>query len=256
MIPKKIHYTWFSGEAFPQRIQNCLDSWKKFLPDYEFILWDSKKIETLDNVFLKEALSVKKWAFASDYVRLFAVYSEGGIYLDTDVLLFKNFDAFLDVACFIGQENSFHMVGREVPAFLTSHCFGAEKENPFIGKCLEYYQDRHFILSSVDLPNELKYDMTLLPYIQAFIAKSDGWDWSYNTQNIFKNKDVSIFPAHYFDAAEKTQETVCQHLALGSWRESRVGQEPITLSYKIKWRVVSVLEKILKKLGYVIIKAK
>ena len=74
MIPKIIHYTWFSGEDFPEDVKACMDTWKKVLPDYEFMLWDAKKLSEINNTFANEAVSVRKWAFASDFVRMYAVY--------------------------------------------------------------------------------------------------------------------------------------------------------------------------------------
>ena len=91
MIPKIIHYTWFSGDEMPQIVNECMASWERHLPDYEFRLWDMDAIKDIDAVFLREALSVKKWAYAADYVRLYALYHEGGIYLDTDVMVYKSF---------------------------------------------------------------------------------------------------------------------------------------------------------------------
>ena len=88
MIPKLIHYSWFSGEPYPQFLQECMDTWRKVLPDYEFMLWDAEKLAECHNVFANEAASVKKWAFAADFVRLYAVYHYGGIWLDTDVEMF------------------------------------------------------------------------------------------------------------------------------------------------------------------------
>ena len=84
MIPKIIHYTWFSGDEYPEKIKKCIDSWHRFMPDYEFRLWDMKSIENIDSPFLKEAIKMKKWAYAADMVRCYAVYNFGGIYLDTD----------------------------------------------------------------------------------------------------------------------------------------------------------------------------
>ena len=95
MIPKIIHYTWFSGEEMPPIVKDCIASWKRVMPDYEYRLWDMEAIMDLDSEFLKEALAVKKWAYAADYVRLYALYQEGGIYLDTDVELLKPLDDFL-----------------------------------------------------------------------------------------------------------------------------------------------------------------
>ena len=95
MIPKKIHYCWLSGEPLPGNLVKCLSSWRNVLNDYEIIKWDAQSFDVDSVPFVKEACSVKKWAFASDYIRLHALYEEGGIYLDTDVYVRKRFDSFL-----------------------------------------------------------------------------------------------------------------------------------------------------------------
>ena len=158
MIPKIIHYTWFSGEPFPEEIKTCVDSWEKHLLNYEFRLWNMNAINNIDSIFLKEAISEKKWAYAADFVRLFAIYNEGGIYLDTDVIVYRSFDPVLDQKAFIGKENSIHFEGGFSAQYLTSHCFGAEKGHPFIKKCLDYFERRHFITSNnIELPQPLRY---------------------------------------------------------------------------------------------------
>ncbi|MEO6532845.1 MAG: glycosyltransferase, partial [Pseudolysinimonas sp.] len=95
MIPKKIHYCWLSGDPKPPEIQECIDSWQKVMPDYELICWDMDRFDVDSVPFVREAVSVRKWAFAADYIRLFAVQSEGGIYLDSDVLVKQRFDDYL-----------------------------------------------------------------------------------------------------------------------------------------------------------------
>lgn len=255
MIPKIIHYTWFSDEPFSESIESCLQTWRKHLSDYDFVLWDIKKIKNIDNKFLDQALSEKKWAFASDYVRLYAVYHYGGIYLDTDVKVVKNFDGLLKNTCFIGRESSFHLVGKEVVSFLTSHCFGAEAQNKFIEDCLLYYDDRNFISSTnQNLPRSLRLNMTLLPYIQAEIAVNKGWNWNYFSDSEYMTDEMIIYPANYFDGTEEGKLNYCFHLALGSWRERRKNDSKITFLYKIKWRIVKLFEFCLKKLGYVVLK--
>ena len=103
MIPKIIHYTWFSGDPFPEKLQNCINSWKEHMPEYELRLWDMKAAGQIDSIYLKETLNEKVWACAADYVRLYAVYHEGGIYLDTDVMVYKSFNPLLDAVAFIGK---------------------------------------------------------------------------------------------------------------------------------------------------------
>lgn len=81
MIPKIIHYIWLGGNPIPPSIKECIDSWKRHMPEYQYILWDDSKINDFDSIFIKEAISEKKWAFASDVIRLYALHEYGGIYL-------------------------------------------------------------------------------------------------------------------------------------------------------------------------------
>lgn len=96
MIPKKIHYCWLSDEKMPSRIKMCLKSWKDIMPDFELILWDKNRFDIESVFFVEEACKMEKWAFASDYIRAYALYTEGGIYLDSDVFVKKKFEQFLD----------------------------------------------------------------------------------------------------------------------------------------------------------------
>ena len=131
MIPKIIHYTWFSNDPYPEMVEECIASWHKQMPEYEFRLWDMSSIIDIDSVFLREALQERKWAFAADFVRLYAIYHNGGIYLDTDVIVYKSFDPLLEQRAFIGRENSVQVDQSSTVVYLTSHCFGAEKRPPF-----------------------------------------------------------------------------------------------------------------------------
>lgn len=254
MIPKVIHYTWFSGEKFPDKIQHCINSWLNFMPDWEFRLWDMESIKGIDSMFLKEALSAKKWAFASDFVRLYAIYHYGGIYLDTDVLVLKSLEPLLNNVVFIGREQSIHIHGT-TKVYLSSHCFGAESSNPYIYKCLQYYDNRHFITSQhEDLPNSLKYSMELLPFIQSEIAKQYGYNDNALADKVqfLEDLKLKIYPSLFFDDCQK--ESFCSHLALGAWRDIRPFEPQYTLRYKIEWRLVSVLRKLLQKFDYIIVK--
>lgn len=255
MIPKIIHYTWFSGEPFPEKIQKCIDSWHTQLPDYKFVCWDAEKLKEIESTWVSEALSEKKWAFAADYVRLYAVYHYGGIYLDTDCFLYKPFDEFLSENCFIGKEHSVHIEGRKTEMYLTSHCFGAVVNNPFIGRCLSYYNDRHFKLSNDEsLPMDLKFSTLLLPYIQSEIAKQFGYDPRPSMRSLQRLEGICIYPDCYFDALTETSSSYCKHLALGGWRSSRVKDSSITFLYKISWRIEYIFTYIADRCGYILIK--
>ena len=104
MIPKIIHFCWLSDEPYPTFIEKCFTSWKEQLPDYQIKKWDTSTFDINSVPYVKEACEERKWAFAADYIRLHAIYTEGGIYLDSDVLVQKNFDQFLDNPCFSAIE--------------------------------------------------------------------------------------------------------------------------------------------------------
>lgn len=257
MIPKIIHYTWFSNEPFPEKVQRCIDSWKRIMPDYELKIWNMDSIKDIDSVFLKEALSVKKWAYAADFVRLYAIYNYGGIYLDTDVVVYKPFDEFLNHQVFIGKESSIHFTNEGSLQGLTSHCFGAEQGHPYIKKCLDYFENRHFVISKdTELPTSLRMNMVLLPYIQAAIAVQFGYDWRPSVQCVQKIEDgIAIYPSVIFDPfqgkLQNRKKSYCLHLAMGGWRDFTRQRTKIGCFEKI---LVKVLGSFFQKMNYCIMK--
>ncbi|MEP5341489.1 MAG: glycosyltransferase [Algibacter sp.] len=136
MIPKIIHYCWLSGDDFPPIIKKCIDTWKEKLSDYEFVLWDTNKFKLESNIWVQQAFETKKYAFAADYIRLYAVYNYGGIYLDTDVEVVKSFNDLLDRP---------YIAGAEGLGIIEAGIFGAEKNTPWIKQCLDYYDGKFFI---------------------------------------------------------------------------------------------------------------
>ena len=106
MIPKRIHLCWLSGDPYPAKIGKCLASWKKHLPDYEVVLWDTKRFDLESSPWVKQAFEAKKYAFAADYIRFYALYNYGGIYLDSDVEVLRSFDPLLGLPYFAGAETA------------------------------------------------------------------------------------------------------------------------------------------------------
>lgn len=104
MIPKIIHYCWFGGNPLPEMAVKCIESWKKYCPDYEIKRWDESNFDLNCCNYVKEACQAKKWAFVSDYVRFKVLYDEGGLYFDTDVELIKPIDDILERGPFMGVE--------------------------------------------------------------------------------------------------------------------------------------------------------
>ncbi len=247
MIPKIIHYTWFSNDEMPLKVKECIESWKRIMPDYELRLWNMESLKEIDSIFMTEALQAKKWAYAADFVRLYAVYTYGGIYLDTDVFVYKSFDKFLSDKCFIGKESSIHFGKIGSYQGLSSHCFGAERNQPFIKMCLDYYQNRHFITSQNEkLPNDLRMNMVTAPFIQALIANQIGYDWKPSIQRVQVLKDgTKVYPSIFFDPFQgKTvnrSKSFCLHLAVGGWREKySVKESKISFVKRMTFRFLDI----------------
>lgn len=134
MIPKKIHYCWFGKKPKPALVRRCIESWKKYLQDYEIIEWNEDNFNIHALEYTRQAYENKKWAFVSDYVRLYALYHYGGLYFDTDVEALKNMDCFLNQHLFTGFETK----GNPVTAVM-----GCEKQNKTIGELMEEYNHQY-----------------------------------------------------------------------------------------------------------------
>lgn len=224
-IPKIIHYCWFSGDPMPQRIVDCIESWKTVLPDYELRLWDMERLKELRGIpWIEEALSVKKWAFVADYVRLYALYTHGGIYLDTDVRVIKSFDPFLEHRAFSGIEWNqrcwiTHRTSANTGINIEFAIFASEKGHPVIGECLDYYKDRHFIVNG-------EMDMRVIPEIMTPIVKRFGFDDRNYWGHQVLDDDFHIYPYDYFPGQRSpifdlyvSHNTVAIHLHTGSWND-------------------------------------
>lgn len=140
MIPKIIHYCWFGNGQMSEKERKCLDSWKKFCPDYEIVLWNENNYDVHKNRFISKAYDEKKWAFVTDFARLDIVYNNGGIYLDTDVEIIKSLDSLLENDAFMGFEK-----GRVIATGLG---FGAIKNHPGIKALRDTYNDIEFDTNS------------------------------------------------------------------------------------------------------------
>lgn len=142
-IPKIIHYCWFGHGDMSQAEKDYIASWKRKCPEYKFMLWNEDNFDIHCCRYVEQAASAEKWSFVSDYVRLFAVYNYGGIYLDTDVELLKGLDDLLGYEAFIGFENcEFVNDGQG---------FGAVFHNPIVLEMMEMYRDMEFIFADGSL---------------------------------------------------------------------------------------------------------
>ena len=130
MIPKIIHYVWLGHGEKSEKIKKCIESWRKFMPDYVIKEWNEENFDINMNEFTKRSYELKQYAFTSDVARLYALYTEGGIYMDTDVEVYKSLDPFLNDKAFTGFED----VNYPVTATM-----GCEKRNPVIKMMLDFY---------------------------------------------------------------------------------------------------------------------
>ena len=159
MIPKTIDYCWLSGDPMPRQSARCMASWKQVMPDYGLVHWDMERFAPAANQFVREACAAGKWAFAADYIRLYALYTQGGVYLDCDVVVRKRFDEFLDNGVFTAVEYNHNFVylddtlamlnpdgtsktpqTRKPGIGIQAAVMAAEKGHPFIKACIDWYE--------------------------------------------------------------------------------------------------------------------
>lgn len=238
-IPKKIHYCWFGRGEKPKKALDCIESWKKYCPDYELIEWNEDNFDINCNLYVKQAYESKKYAFVTDYVRLYAMYNYGGIYMDTDVEVLKSLDSFLYNDAFSGFE---------LPHCIPTGIMACKKGFELFGEFLEYYNDKSFILEDGSL--DLTTNVTIMTdIVSKYGLKKDG---SFQVINGF-----ALYPRDYFcpldDATGKlfkTENTATIHWFSKSWLDPKtVFKSKITKVFHRYFGVecFSWLKKILNK---------
>ncbi len=215
MIPKVIHLCWLSGDPYPAKIARCLETWKKYLPDYQVMLWDTNRFDLNSSVWVKQAFEKKKYAFAADYIRFYALYHHGGIYLDSDVEVLRSFDDLLDLPYFMGAEKA------QTPE---AAIIGAEKGCDWIKACLDYYQDRPFIKEDGSLDILTVPDIMIKQIEQIKPIRVLSLDDSLNIRKLDMQKEVlefndAFFSPKVFDSREVeiTPYTYAIHHYQNSW---------------------------------------
>ena len=215
-IPKIIHYCWLSNNPVPAQLQAYMETWHKLMPDYEFIKWDFTRFEKSSSVWVSEAFDNKKYAFAADYIRMYALYTMGGIYMDMDVEVLKPFDDFLGHSYFLCNERN-----GDVPEVAT---FGAKKGSDWIRLILDYYKDRHFVLP------DGTFDTATLPRVVKKVLLSHGYSlMSVESPKELpvdsdENKVIYMLPYDYFSPksfetgkVDVTENTYSIHRFASSW---------------------------------------
>ena len=221
-IPKIIHYCWFGKKKKDQLILKCLQSWKKNLPNYEIREWNEENFPVDSFEFTRWAYQKKKWAFVADYVRLFVLYEHGGIYLDTDMLVLKDFSDFLHYDLVLGKEDE---------RYLSAGMIASEKKHPYLKNLIIYYDSN---------PVREPIPKVLTRLFEEYLQTNNL------SQENLEEKNIKVFEAKYFYPFDQNQiskfnyynapkESYAVHLWSYSWGHP--------------------LNKVLKKLGlYRIIK--
>ena len=203
MIPEKIHYCWFGRGEKPKLARRCIESWKKFCPNYELIEWNEDNFNIDLNPYTRMCYDTKKYAFLTDYLRLLVINEQGGLYFDTDVEMIKPFDELLQYKAFFGFETKQYVN--------TGHGFGSEAGNPILQQMLKEYEPlldgKH---GTIGCPH-LNTDALL-----KFGLQQDG--------SLQRLNDGIVFPSDYFNPYDdptgiltKTANTYSIHWYGKSW---------------------------------------
>jgi len=220
MIPATIHYCWFGGTPKNKLVETCIASWKMHMPECEIVEWNESNFDVNSTVFTKQAHQAKKWAFVSDYVRLYALYEYGGIYLDSDIELLKPLNIFMKYPGFGGFSDTVTNGGNyEIP----SAVMGAEKNNLWIGEMLK--DDGSYCLET-----------------NASIMTRLSWNYfkHENVQQTMTVGDIEIFPMEYFEPINPVnnvnvfslENSYAIHWHNCSWAGSEGWRERIRLAVK------------------------
>ena len=237
MIPKTIHYCWFGRGAMPELALRCIESWHKHMPDYKYKLWNEDNFDIDSIPYVREAYESKKYAFVTDYVRLYALYTEGGIYMDTDVEVLKPYDDLLSLSGFTGYEGS-----KYLPP--VTGTIASEAGNEWVKEQLDAYEGLHFLMPDGSM------DLTTNTVRISRIMKQGGFIQDGKKKEY---KGMHIFPVEYFCPRQTTGEvlitkdTYCDHHFLGSWSGSKkkkmtlrslIGQKNMTRLIKLKRKII------------------
>lgn len=193
MIPKVIHYCWFGGKPLPNDAKNCIASWRKHLPDYEIKEWNESNFNLNCCDYVKEAYEAKKWAFVSDYARLWIIYTYGGLYFDTDVEVINSLDSIISEGPFMGCElnfdQSFAGCDRQVEVVNPGLGIGAEAGLPFYRELLDVYESQHFSDDNGQLNLE-----TIVTKTTGLLRKH-GFKGNKCIEHV---ADLNVYPHEYF----------------------------------------------------------
>jgi len=207
MIPQTIHYCWFGQNPKPDLVLECIESWRKYMPDWDIIEWNETNYDVAKCIYAQEAYEAQKWAFVSDYARFDVLKAHGGIYVDTDVEFLQSIpESILVAKAFTGIESG----GMVSPGLI----FGTEPELPLILEILDSYEGLHFDGAGSSKPQTVNQRVTRILELHGFVRQ--------DTQQ--RVADVDIYPAEYFCGYDQdvheprvTKNTISMHHYAHSW---------------------------------------
>lgn len=217
MIPKVIHYCWFGKSEKSELVIKCIESWKKYCPDFKIIEWNEETYDVTKNKYMYQAYQMKRWGFVTDYVRLDVVYRYGGIYLDTDVELVRSIDELLETEGFIGFEKT---PGENLASVFvnTGQGFGAVAFHSAVKEMLDVYDRLIFM-------KEGEENLKTCPYYNTEALVKLGLKQVNTYQDI---DGFRIYPTDYFcpinwktQKCEMTQNTYSIHHFNASWLSAK-----------------------------------
>lgn len=245
MIPKIIHYCWFGGKPLPESAIKCINSWKKFLPEYEIKEWNESNFDVNSIKYTKEAYENKKYAFVSDYARFVIIYQYGGIYFDTDVEVIKRMDSILsNEGGYFGIESDANTGYKNAwdtsPSITVAPGLGfaAPQYSPFIKTMIEYYKTLDFLLPSGKINTTTIVTYTTKIFVESGLKAIPG------IQHV---AGFNIYPSEYFapkrnpkdpDKFIITDNTVSIHHYMGSW---------VSKHFILKCKITQIIETIFPK---------
>ena len=256
MIPKIIHYTWLGGNPLPDLEQRCLASWHEHMPDWEYIRWDESNFDiAAAPLYVRQAYEVRKYAFVSDYVRLWALEKFGGLYMDVDFMVYRPFDELTDkFAAIAGYEGS-----KRNPVM--QGVIASEPHGAWVKDMLSTYENREFIKpnGSLDLTPNTSYFTDRLES-QGFVADGVEKDFFVEEASTAKRSSLNskrfylhVFPVHYFCPGLTTgenlrnEETYCEHKGESSWAVNNSWKAKVLKCFGPRWktRLIKLKRKLL-----------
>lgn len=215
MIPKIIHYCWFGRNPLPELAVKCIESWKRYFPDYEIKEWNEDNFNVNITTYTAEAYRAKKYAFVSDYARFWVLYNYGGLYFDTDVEVIKPMDDIISKGAFMGCELWLNKENTPIPSIAPGLGLGVEAGNQFYKKILNTYKDMHFTTRTGIIAE------TVVTIITKLIRQHNA---NIDLNSISNVEGITIYPYDYFcpilaQTGEKmfTENTRSIHHYMASW---------------------------------------